>query len=213
MAIGHLLFFDSLHFISLTNKVDVAQLVKPEVEDGGGDQGKVILCKPSVGALNSSREPAQDPPVNGRLTPKQLYYVCTCTRGGMGERVEGGRKGGREEREGEKEKEKEKERERGRTKLICFDLQTYICTYCMYMYAHKIIINGSIQIRIIVHMYMYIAIRIKPCLHYTFKLVPKPLEVEPTCIRWIEPSQLQSRSVVFTHQFQAALGTSLKVYM
>ena len=44
----------------------------------------------------------------------------------------------------------------------------------------------------------------KPCLHYTFKLVPKPLEVDPTCIRWIEPSQLQSRSVVFTHQFQAA---------
>ena len=32
---------------------------------------------------------------------------------------------------------------------------------------------------------------LKPCLHYAFK----PLEVEPT---WIEPSQLQSRSVVFT---------------
>ena len=49
-----------------------------------------------------------------------------------------------------------------------------------------------------------IAWALKSCLHYTFKPVPKPLEVEPTRIRWIEPSQLQSRSVVFTHQFQAA---------
>ena len=42
-------------------------------------------------------------------------------------------------------------------------------------------------------MYLYHLANVyyKPCLHYTFKPVPKPLEVEPTYIRWIEPSQLQ----------------------
>ena len=81
-----------------------------------------------------------------------------------------------------------------------------LCNYCLKR------IRTCINIRTYVYLQVYMQFRtvhvlyvlLKPCLHYTFKPVPKPLEVEPTCIRWIEPSQLQSRSVVFTHQFQAA---------
>ena len=65
-------------------------------------------------------------------------------------------------------------------------------------------LSNSPRFASLAYSYFVVYISHKPCLHYTFKPVPKPLEVEPTCIRWIEPSQLQSRSVVFTHQFQAA---------
>ena len=44
-------------------QVDVAELVQPEVVDGGGDGWEVVGLEGSVTETNSSAQPRQNPPV------------------------------------------------------------------------------------------------------------------------------------------------------
>ena len=44
-------------------QVDITELVKPEVVDGGGDSREVVGFEASITESNSSTQPGQDPPV------------------------------------------------------------------------------------------------------------------------------------------------------
>lgn len=47
----------------LSYQVDIAELIEPEVVDGGGDGWKVVGLETSVTETNSSTQPGQNPPV------------------------------------------------------------------------------------------------------------------------------------------------------
>ena len=55
------------------HQVDVTELVEPEVVDGCGDKGEVVLLEALVGIVHSNCEATQDPPVHGGFLSCELW--------------------------------------------------------------------------------------------------------------------------------------------
>lgn len=71
----HALTHDVFKMLSghkLSYQVDIAELIEPEVVDGGGDGWKVVGLETSVTETNSSTQPGQNPPVWYALLSTQL---------------------------------------------------------------------------------------------------------------------------------------------